>query len=59
MMKLQNDAKKDVAIDESSAFKSVRVTNSLNGSKDFLISDKILSISGETMRSFRPDFIQK
>ena len=59
MMRLLNNAKKDVKIDESLACASVWVTNTLVGSEDYLVSDKIFSLVGETMRSFRSDLIQK
>ena len=58
MMKLLNDAKKDVKTDESSAFKSLWVTNAFNGPEDYLVSDKIFDLVAESMRSFRSDMIQ-
>ena len=58
-MKLLNDAKKDKKIDKSPSFKSVWVTNALDGSEDYLVSDKIFALVGETMRSSRSDVIQK
>ena len=41
MMTLLNDAIQDV---RSSAFKSVGVTNALDGSEDYLVSDNIFSL---------------
>ena len=46
-------------IDESWAFKSIWVTNALSGSEDYLVSDKIFAVVGETTRSFRSDMMQK
>ena len=59
MMTLLNDAMQDVRINESSAFKSVWVTNALDGSEDYLVSDKIFSLVGESMRSFRAEMLKK
>ena len=49
MMTLLKDAIQDVRINENSAFKSVWVTNALDGSEDYLVSDKIFSLVGESM----------
>ena len=59
MTKLLNDTKKDVTISESSALKSVCVTNALEESEDYLVSDKIFGFVGKTMRSFRSEMIKK
>ena len=53
------DAMQDVRINESSAFKSVWVTNALDGSEDYLVSDKIFSPVGESMRGFRAEMLKK
>ena len=46
-------------MDDNSSFKPVRVTNALDGSKDYLVSDKIFNIFVETMRNFSSDMTQK
>ena len=43
--------------DKSSSFKPVWVSNALDGSEDYLISDKIFTLVGEIMKSFRSDVI--
>ena len=59
MMKLLVNCNKDVKIDVKSAFKSVLVTNALEGSEDYLVSDKIFCFVGESMTSFRTEMIAK
>ena len=59
MMTFLTDAMQDVRINESSAFKSVWVTNALDGSEDYSVSDKIFSLLGEGMRSFRAEMLKK
>ena len=51
--------KKTKKIDKSPSFKSIWVTNALDESEDYLVSDKIFALVGETMRSSRSDVIQK
>ena len=53
MMRMLNDSLQRVNIDNNKAFKSVWVTNSLNGSEDYLVSDRPFSLVGESMREFR------
>lgn len=53
IMKLLNDAKKGMNINESSECRSAWVTNAHYGPEDYLDSEKIFSLAGETMKSFR------
>ena len=59
MMRLLVNSNKDVKIDVKSAFKSVWVANALDGSEDYLVSDKIFGLVGELMASFRTGMIAK
>ena len=59
MMTLLKDAMQDVRINESSDFKSVWVTNALDGSEDYLVRDNIFSLVGEGMRGFRAEMLKK
>ena len=49
----------DVKIDVKSASKSVWVTNAIDGSEDYLVSDKIFGLNGKSMTSFRTEIIAK
>ena len=47
MMRLLVHSNKDAKIDVKSSFKSVWVTNPLDGSEDYLASDVIFGLVGE------------
>ena len=49
----------DVKIDVKSASKSVWVTNAIDGSEDYLVSDKTFGLNGKSMTSFRTEIIAK
>ena len=53
------NSNKDVKIDFKSAFKSVWVTKGLDGSEDYLVSDKIFGFVGESLTSFGTEMIAK
>ena len=59
VMRLFVDSNKDLKIDVKSAFKSVWVINALDGSKDYLVSDKIFGLDGESITSFRTEMNAK
>ena len=59
MMRVFVNSNKDVKIDFKSAFKSVWVTNGLDGSEDYLVSDKIFGLVGESLTSFGTEMIAK
>ena len=49
----------DVKIDVKSASKSVWVTNAIDRSDGYLVSDKIFGLNGKSMTSFRTEIIAK
>ena len=53
MMSLLVDSEKAITIDANAAFKSNWVTNSLDRTEDFFVSDKIFGLVGDSMREFR------
>ena len=59
MMSLLVESEKAIALDTSATFKSVWLTNSLDGSEDYLVSDKIFGLVGDTMRQFRNEMTAK
>ena len=44
---------KNVSVDTEEAFKSLWMTNDLNGSEDFKVSDKLYNLVGEELIKFR------
>ena len=59
MMSLLVKSEKEVALDTYAAFESVWVTNSLDGSEDYLVSDKMFGLVGDSMRQFRNEMTVK
>ena len=59
MMSLLVESEKAVELDANTAFKSVWVTNFLNGSEDYLANDKIFALVGDSMRQFRNEMTAK
>ena len=59
MMRLLVNSNKDVKIDVKSAFRSVWITDALDGSEDCLVSDKMFGLFGESMTSFRTEMTEK
>ena len=53
MMTLLLESEKAIALGTNAAFKSVWVANSLDGSENYLVSDKIFGLVGDSMRQFR------
>ena len=53
IMKMSAYALENIKIDCQRAFKSLFVTNSLDGSEDYLVSDKIFRLIGPKMLNFR------
>ena len=53
MMVMLQNAMKSVTIDKSQAFKSLFVTNNLDGSEDWKVSDKLFGLLGKEMQQFR------
>ena len=48
-----------VKFDHNKAFKTLWVTNALEESENFLSSDEIMSLVGESMRKFRNKLMNK
>ena len=48
-----------IKTDVKSSFKSVWVTNALDGLEDYLVSDKIFVFVGESMTNFQNEMISK
>ena len=59
MMSLLVESQKAVELDANTAFKSVWVTNCLDGSEDYLVNDKIFALVGDSMRQFRNEMTAK
>ena len=59
MMSLLVESEKAVELDANTAFKSVWVTNCLDGSEDYLVNDKILALVGDSMGQFRNEMTAK
>ena len=53
MMSLLVKSEKAVELDANTTFKSVWVTNCLDGSEDYIVNDKIFALVGDSMRQFR------
>lgn len=59
MMRMVNESMKTVKFHDNKTFKSLQATNKLNGSEDFLVSDKIMILVAESMRKFRNKLIDE
>ena len=59
MLSLLVESEKAVELDANTAFKSVWVTNCLDGSEDYLVNDKISALVGDNMRQFRNEMTAK
>ena len=53
MVKMTVKAAKKIDGNFSEVFKQLFVTNDLNGSEDYLVSDKLFNLIGEEMKDFR------
>ena len=58
MMKMIATAWNKLNVDYIRAFKTLFVTNSLDGSKDYLVSDRLFKLNGDSMVSFQKKFIE-
>lgn len=58
-MKMLNEFKKCLKFAFEKAFKTLWVTNALDGSDGFLVSDKIMSPAGKSIRNFRNKSMNK
>ena len=59
MMSLLVESAKAIVLDTSAVSKSVWVTNSLDGSEDYLVSNKIFRLARDSMRQFRNEMTAK
>ena len=57
MMSMLLKAWDSLQIDTKKEFKSLFVTNALDGSEDYLVSDKLFSLIGEDMVAFRKELL--
>ena len=57
MMSMLLKAWESLQIDIKREFKSLFVTNSLDGSEDYLVSNKLFSLIGEEMKTFRKELM--
>ena len=49
MVTMINTAWKDIEIDYAMIFKSLFITNKLDGSEDYMLSDKIITLIGDNI----------
>ena len=49
MVTMINKAWKDIEIDYAMIFKSLFITNKLDGSEDYMVSDKIITLIGHNI----------
>ena len=59
MIKMLLEAWKEAKKDFSFAFKRLFVTSALDGSEDFLVSDKLMSLIGESMKKYRSSLLKQ
>ena len=58
MMEMIATAWNKINVDHTRAFKILFVTNSLDGSEDYLVSDRLFKLSGDSMVSFQKKLIE-
>ena len=58
MINMLLDSWKQIDVDFKSVFKKLFVTNKLDGSEDFLVSDKLFSLIGDEMLDFRRELLR-
>ena len=58
MMKIIATAWNKLNVDHTRAFKTLSVTNSLDGSEDYLVSDRLFKLIGDSMVFFRKKLIE-
>ena len=59
IMSLLVESEKAIALDTNATIKSVWVTYSLDGSEDYLVSNKLFGLFGDSMRQFREEMTAK
>ena len=53
------ESSKSLEIDTESRFKALWVTNALDGTKDYLVSERVMLLVGNKMKVFRNDLMKK
>ena len=59
MMSMLSESMDSVTVDFPAAFKSLWLTNKLDGSEDYLVSERIMDLVGEEMKKFRDELMTK
>ena len=59
MMRMLKKSFDSLEIDVGSRFKALWVTNALDGSEDYLVSERIITLVGNKMKTFRNDLMKK
>lgn len=59
MMEMMMEAVRTMNIDGNSAFKSLFLTNALDGSEDYLVSERIFGLIGDQIIKFRKELMEK
>ena len=58
MMEMLLSAWSKIEVDTKAAFKSLFVTTALDGSEDYLVSDRLFSLVGKDMKLFKDGLMQ-
>ena len=59
MMSLLVTSEKAITLDTNASIKSVWFSNSLDGSEDYLVSNKLFGLVGDSMKQFRNEMMAK
>ena len=59
MMRTLVESSKSLEIDTESRFKALWVTNTLDGTKDYLVSERVMLLVGNKMKVSRNDLMKK
>ena len=59
MMRMLKKSFGSLEIDVSSRFKALWVTNALDGSEDYLVSERVIALVGNKMKTFLNDLMKK
>ena len=59
MMEMIVDSLKEINLDSERGFKSLFITNALDGTEDHLVSDRIFSLVGPSVVEFRDELMKK
>ena len=59
MMRILVESFKSLEIDVESCFEALWVTNALDGTEDYLVSERVMLLVGNKMKVFRNDLMKK